>query len=95
MTPDDHPMVMKAKVSSKGWVVIPAPLRRKYGLASGDEVRVVDYGGVLAIVPDLPEPVRAGRGILRGEERLTDVLLEERREERRREEQRGSETESD
>jgi bifunctional DNA-binding transcriptional regulator/antitoxin component of YhaV-PrlF toxin-antitoxin module len=76
-------------------VVIPAPLRRKYGLTSGDEVTVVDYGGVLAIVPPLAEPVRAGRGALRGEVRLTDALLEERRRERRREEQRGGETETD
>lgn len=95
MTNDTEPMAMKAKVSSKGWVVIPAALRRKYGIVSGDEVRVVDYGGVLAIVPSLPEPVEAGRGILRGDVRLTDALLEERREERRREERREGHTESD
>ena len=87
--------VRQAKVSSKGWIVIPAALRRKYGISSGDEVRVVDYGGVLAIVPSAPEPVRAGRGLLRGEDSLTEALLEERRADRRREDQRAGRAESD
>ena len=39
---------MNLTISSKGWVVIPAELRRKYNLTPGAEVRVVDYGGVLA-----------------------------------------------
>ena len=42
-----------ATVSSKGWVVIPADLRKKYGLDAGSRVMVVDYGGVLAIVPSM------------------------------------------
>jgi AbrB family looped-hinge helix DNA binding protein len=87
---DDKPMAMKAKVSSKGWIVIPAALRRKYDITPGDEVRVVDYGGVLALVPTSRKPVHAGRGLIRGDVRLTDALLRERREERRREERRGS-----
>ncbi|MCK5411836.1 MAG: AbrB/MazE/SpoVT family DNA-binding domain-containing protein [Gemmatimonadetes bacterium] len=32
MRDDDNPMAMKAKVSSKGWIVIPAALRRKYDI---------------------------------------------------------------
>ncbi len=85
MMKETEPLAMRAKVSAKGWIVIPAPLRRKYGIESGDEVRVVDYGGVLAIVPTIPDPVRAGRGMLRGDTSLTDALLEARREDRRRE----------
>ena len=42
---------MTIRLSQKGWVVIPAVLRQKYGLLPGAEVYVVDYGGVLAIVP--------------------------------------------
>jgi len=38
-------------ISSKGWVVIPAALRRKYNLKPGARVRVVDNGGVLSILP--------------------------------------------
>ncbi len=38
---------MNIHISRKGWIVIPAALRKKYGLKPGDEVRVVDYGGGL------------------------------------------------
>jgi AbrB family looped-hinge helix DNA binding protein len=37
-------------LNSKGQVTIPAQLRAKYGLHAGDEVEVVDVGGVLQIV---------------------------------------------
>lgn len=69
-------------VSSKGWVVIPAELRKKYGLRPGAEVRIVDYGGVLAIIPALSEPVKQAGGMLETEKKLTDSLLEEHRSER-------------
>ena len=37
-------------LNSKGQVTIPAHLRSKYGLHSGDEVEVVEVGGALQIV---------------------------------------------
>ncbi len=55
---------MKARVSSKGWVVIPAKLRHKYSIRPGDEVHFVDYGGGLSLILSLDEPARAGRGML-------------------------------
>lgn len=69
-------------VSSKGWVVIPVELRKKYGLHPGAEVRIVDYGGVLAIIPALSEPVKQAGGMLKPEKKLTNSLLEEHRNER-------------
>ena len=69
-------------VSNKGWIVIPAELRKKYRLTPGTEVRVVDYGGVLAIVPALDKPVQQAAGILKSGKSLTGVLLEEHRNER-------------
>jgi AbrB family looped-hinge helix DNA binding protein len=72
-------------VSSKGWVVIPAPLRDKYDLKPGSQVVVVDYGGVLALVPALSDPVRDSAGILRRRPSLTKALLRERREARKHE----------
>jgi AbrB family looped-hinge helix DNA binding protein len=77
---------MRLTISSKGWVVIPADLRKKYGLKPGDTVNVVDYGGVLALVPALADPVREAMGMLKGSESLTEALLEERRKDREREE---------
>jgi AbrB family looped-hinge helix DNA binding protein len=72
-------------VSSKGWVVIPAELRRKYDLRPGARVMVVDHGGVMAIVPALVHPVKATSGMLKGGPSLTKALFKERARERKRE----------
>jgi len=72
-------------VSSKGWVVIPAELRKKYDLRPGARVVLVDYGGVLAIVPAMSDSVKESAGILKGGASLTKALLRERAEERKRE----------
>ncbi len=53
---------MAQTISSKGWVVIPADLRKKYGLKPGDAVHVIDYGGVLTLVPVLRDSVRKAEG---------------------------------
>lgn len=72
------------RISSKGWVVIPAELREKYGLEPGDEVRVIDYGGVLSLVPVSEDPIEHAAGMLGGEGRLTAALTEEHRKEIKR-----------
>lgn len=77
-----------AKVSSKGWVVIPAALRRKYGICPGQQIQIVDYGGVLSLVPVLERPAHQARGSLKNDESLTEALLKERRQEKRREDRR-------
>ena len=38
------------KLNANGQVTIPAALRHKHGFATGDEVDVIDDGGVLRIV---------------------------------------------
>ena len=70
---------MLLTISSKGWVVIPADLRKKHGLKPGDAVNIVDYAGVLALVPALEDPVREAMGMLKSSESLTELLIEERR----------------
>ena len=76
---------MALTVSNKGWVVIPAELRKKYNLLPGTEVIIVDYGGVLSIVPALKKPVKQGRGMLKELPPLTKDLLQERKKEKSRE----------
>ncbi len=78
---------MTIRLSQKGWVVIPADLRAKHGLKPGSEVRVVDYGGVLSIVPVPADAIAAGLGMLRvrGDDSLTQHMIEEHRHERDRE----------
>ena len=67
------------KVSAKGWIVIPADIRKRYGIKPGDEVHIVDYAGTLVIVPKLKDPVNDAFGILvDGGPSLTEELLKER-----------------
>jgi AbrB family looped-hinge helix DNA binding protein len=76
-------------ISNKGWVVIPAELRKKYHLTPGTEVIIVDYGGVLSIVPAYKDPIKKGRGLLKNLPDLTNDLLKERAQEREREDSKG------
>jgi AbrB family looped-hinge helix DNA binding protein len=76
---------MNVKLSHKGWVVIPAELRQKYGLKPGANLQVIDYGGVLAIVPTFKDPVKEGAGMLRDGDSLTQAIVDEHRQERERE----------
>ena len=73
-------------VSQKGWVVIPVELRNKYHWNTGDRVKVVDYGGVVSLVPVLRNPEDEGLGALsmRGRS-LLKGLKRTRKQERRRE----------
>jgi AbrB family looped-hinge helix DNA binding protein len=75
---------MAVTVSEKGWVVIPAELRKKYNLRPGTVLSVVDYGGVLALVPAMARPERQAAGMLKGKTSLTRALLDEHRRERSR-----------
>nr|HID14476.1 hypothetical protein [Anaerolineae bacterium] len=57
--------VASAKVSCKGWAVIPALLRARHGVRKKkDTVNVVDADGKLYIFPALEDPVRESRGML-------------------------------
>lgn len=78
---------MNVRLSQKGWVVIPAAMRAKYGLKPGANLHVVDYGGVLAIVPAFRNPVSDGAGMLKGGTSLTQSIVEEHCKERERESQ--------
>ncbi len=77
-----------AKVSTKGWVVIPKDLREKYRIEKGTQVQVVDYGGVLALVPLPDDPVEALHGMLAEKPSLTADLLAARAQDKAQEEDR-------
>lgn len=66
---------MTLKISQKGWVVIPAKLRRKYNLHPGTDVQIVDYGGVLSFVPVDEDPIKRASGMLKGEPSLLEALI--------------------
>jgi AbrB family looped-hinge helix DNA binding protein len=72
-------------LSEKGWVVIPQELRERYGLKKGDRVHVVDYGGVISIVPASEAPIKKSMGMLKGKSSLVKELAKSRREDAERE----------
>jgi AbrB family looped-hinge helix DNA binding protein len=78
--------LMKAKVSTKGWVVIPAALRRRYRLQPGTVVEFREEGEKLFIVPSSLDPVEALFGKLAGPVSLTEALIHDRAVELKREE---------
>ncbi|WP_411280329.1 AbrB/MazE/SpoVT family DNA-binding domain-containing protein [Gemmatimonas sp.] len=53
-----------ATVTSKGQITIPADVRRRLGLESGDRVEFVEVDGGFAIKP-ASEDVRVLKGLLR------------------------------
>jgi AbrB family looped-hinge helix DNA binding protein len=79
-----------ATVSSKGWIVIPSDYRRKYDICPGDVMKIIDYGGVLTMVPSSKNPVKEAFGLLKGKISLSGLLAEEREKERNRENDRSA-----
>ncbi|GAB6063461.1 AbrB/MazE/SpoVT family DNA-binding domain-containing protein [Deferrisoma palaeochoriense] len=75
---------MQTAVTKRGQTVIPAALRRRYGIREGDRIEWIDEGGVFRVVPVGRDPVAALRGRGRGQG-LTRRLLDARREDRDRE----------
>ncbi|MCC6299852.1 MAG: AbrB/MazE/SpoVT family DNA-binding domain-containing protein [Anaerolineales bacterium] len=76
---------MELTVSNKGWVVIPAEYRKKYNLRAGAKGVIVDYGGVLAIVPAVKDPVEKGYGFLKESPSIYDSMKKDRKAEAKRE----------
>jgi AbrB family looped-hinge helix DNA binding protein len=76
---------MKTEVSTvttKGQLVIPAKLRRKYAIHKGTQVAFVEEENRLVLQPLTPEFIRSLRGSLKGEPSAMKILLEERKRDR-------------
>ena len=76
-----------ATISSKGQLVIPATLRKKYGLKAGSRVSIDDRDGHFTVTPNPFDALLALRGSLShiGED-VEGWWMEEKRKEREREE---------
>ena len=80
--------ILKAKVSAKGWVVIPAVLRKRFGIKPGASVVFQETPDGIVLTPETRDPVDALFGKLAGKTSLTDALLKERAREAKHEEAR-------
>jgi len=76
-----------ATISSKGQLVIPVELRKKYKLKGGTRVSVGERDGQITLTPNPYDALLALRGCLSDvKEDVEAWMMEERRKEREREE---------
>ena len=76
---------MIVTVSSKGQVVIPAEIRRKFGLRKGIKLRIISEENKIILEP-VERQLEKDFGILKGGRELLEELLRERKRESEREE---------
>jgi AbrB family looped-hinge helix DNA binding protein len=77
---------MKTEVSTvttKGQLVIPSKLRRKYSIKEGTQVAFLEQENRLVLQPLTAQFIRSLRGSLRGEPSALKALLDDRKRERR------------
>ena len=71
-------------VTTKGQVVIPSKLRRKYGIKSGTLIHFYEREGEIQMAPLTHSVIDANFGFLRTKGRLKKALFEEKKSERKR-----------
>lgn len=74
----------QSTVTSKGQLVIPARLRKKYSIRKGTKVAFIEDDNRLILQPITNEFIQRIRGSLKGKPSALDYLLKTRREERDR-----------
>ena len=77
-----------AVVTSKGQLVVPVRIRRKFGIKKGTHVLFIERGAEIVLQPVTKEFIRGLQGSLRAEGTATTDLLRERAADRIREERR-------
>ena len=75
---------METYATTKGQIVIPAPLRRKFGIKEGTKIIVIDAGDDIVLRPMTRERISRLRGSLKGTGAL-QMLLDERRKDKEKE----------
>ena len=75
-----------AYVTSKGQLVVPARLRRRYGIKPGTKVCFIERGNDILFQPVTKEYIRSVCGMLKSETSVTQELLKERARDKEREE---------
>lgn len=81
-------MTEVAQVTTKGQLVVPSRLRRKYGIKPGTRVSFIERNGEIVFQPVTRDYIRSIRGMFKEGPSLTKALLETRAEEKAREDRR-------
>ena len=69
-------------VTSKGQLVIPAKLRKKFGIKAGTRVNFFEEEDGIKIIPVTEEIIDANKGFLGTRGKLLKALMEEKKKER-------------
>ena len=75
-----------AYVTSKGQLVVPARLRRKYGIKQGTKICFIERDQEIIFQPVTKDYIRSVCGMLKTDTSMTQALLEERARDKVREE---------
>jgi AbrB family looped-hinge helix DNA binding protein len=79
----------ETRATEKGQIVIPAALRKKYGIKKGTRIQVYEQDDHIVLNPLSPEMIRARldklQGIVKGGPSMTKDLEEERARDREKE----------
>ena len=67
------------KISNKGQVVIPADIRKRHNMRPGSKLQLMEYNGIIYLIPPIDDPIKAACGLLPKEPSLSAKLLEERK----------------
>ena len=67
------------KVLSKGQIVIPAGIRKKYEITPGTTIQVFEYDNLIYLVPPAKDALKAAMGCLPDRPSLSHDLLAERK----------------
>ena len=68
-------------VTTKGQIVIPSKLRRKYNIKNGTVIHFYDDKGEIKLVPVTAEMIKSNYGILDTKGKLLKALGEEKKKE--------------
>ncbi len=77
--------VESALVTTKGQLVVPARIRRRYGIKPGTRVTFIERNGEIVFQPITREYIHSIWGMFKDGPSLTKALLETRAEEKARE----------
>ena len=73
-------------ITSKGQMVVPVKLRRRYGIRPGTKVRFIERGNEIVFQPMTKEYIHGVCGMLKSATPATVELLKERVKDREKEE---------
>lgn len=69
------------KTLAKGQIVIPAELRKRLHIKPGTEMQIMEYSGIIYLIPPVEDPIKAACGLLPSKPSLSEKLLKERKSE--------------